>query len=168
MSADGISGSLAMRRFALFIVFAILAAVLLPSRRVNAAIGGSIDSVESDRKALSATNPSVPQMVFDGYTVAEINSGASAIREYISPDGVVFGVAWNGPVHPDVTPLLGSYDDEYVNALRQTPRVHGKRHSRVKTASGLIVERWGHMRSVKGRAYVPELIPSGASVDNIK
>ncbi|MBF0568706.1 MAG: DUF2844 domain-containing protein [Nitrospirae bacterium] len=157
-----------MRRFALFIVFAILAVVLLPSPLVNAAIGGSIDSVESDRKALSAPNSSVPQMVFDGYTVAEINSGASAIREYISPDGVVFAVVWNGPVHPDLTPLLGYYNDEYVNALRQTPRMHGKRHSRVKTPSGLVVERWGHMRSVRGRAYVPELIPSGAGVDDIK
>ncbi|MBF0487700.1 MAG: DUF2844 domain-containing protein [Nitrospirae bacterium] len=159
-----------MKQCALFIVFAVLVAVLSPSQRAGATIGGSVESVEADRKALSALDTTAQPVARAalGYTVAEINPEATAIREYISPDGVVFGVAWNGPVHPDLTHLLGPYNDEYINALRQTPRVHGKRHSRVKTASGLVVERWGHMRSVKGRAYVPELIPSGVSVDNIK
>lgn len=161
MSADSIRGGSVIKRLALFMVFAIAAAVFLPSRLVNATIGGSVDSVEADRKALSATNPPVRQMVFDGYSVAEITSGTTSICEYISPEGIVFGIAWSGPVHPDLTQLLGSYHDEYVIALQQTPRKHGTRHSRIETASGLVVERWGRMRSLKGRAYVPDLTPYG-------
>ncbi|MBF0457672.1 MAG: DUF2844 domain-containing protein [Nitrospirae bacterium] len=164
MSADGIRGSSVMKRLALLIVLVVIAAVFLPSQRVSATIGGSVDSVEADRKALSGANQPVRQMVFDGYTVAEIKSGQTAIHEFISPEGIVFGIAWSGPVHPDLTQLLGSYHDEYIIALTQTPRKHGKRHSRIETASGLVVERWGHMRSLKGRAYVPDLIPYGVGV----
>ena len=89
------------------------------------------------------------------------------MREYVSPSGVVFGIAWSGLVPPDLTQLLGSYAPEYQEALQQTPRQKGSRHLRVETP-GVIVEKWGHMRNLQGRAYAPALIPPGVSVDEIK
>ncbi|MBF0567139.1 MAG: DUF2844 domain-containing protein [Nitrospirae bacterium] len=148
-----------------FIIFAILAAVLLPVRRVYATLGEYGDSVEPDRKALSAVKRGT--QVYNGYTVEEIDSDATTIREYISPAGIVFGIAWNGLIHPDLKQLLGSYSGEYESALRQTTRKHGVRSLQVKT-DRVVVEKWGHMRNLKGRAYVPDLIPSGVGIDEIR
>jgi hypothetical protein len=91
----------------------------------------------------------------------------TVVREYVSTSGVVFGIAWNGLIHPNLTQLLGSYAGEYQEALLQTPRIKGSRHLQVKT-SGVVVEKWGHMRNLQGRAYVPSLIPPGVRVDEIK
>jgi len=121
--------------------------------------------VESDRRALSAAQRSLE--VRDGYTVQELRSDAVDIREYVSPSGVVFGIAWNGLTHPDLTQLLGSYSSEFQNAMKKTPRTPGHRRLQVKT-DRIVVERWGHMRDLRGRAYIPALIPPGVDVDGIK
>ncbi|MBF0539787.1 MAG: DUF2844 domain-containing protein, partial [Nitrospirae bacterium] len=89
------------------------------------------------------------------------------VREYISPAGIVFGIAWNGLSHPDLKQLLGCYSGEYEKTLQQTPRKHGIRRIQIKT-DRTVVEKWGHMRNLKGRAYVPDLIPSGVNIDEIK
>ena len=123
------------------------------------------DSVVSDETALVAKK--VSKTVRNGYTVQELRSDSVTVREYIAPTGVVFAIAWNGLIHPDLTPLLGSYADEYETAMRHASREPGRRHRQVET-NRVVVEKWGHMRNLQGRAYVPALIPSGMSVDEIK
>ncbi len=140
--------------------------MLAAAQRVQATLGGSAGSVESDRKALAAANRGAT--VHNGYTVQEMYSPANIVREYVSSSGKVFGIAWNGLVYPDITQLLGSYAGQYKIALQQTPRPKGgRRHLRVQSAD-VIVERWGHMRDLHGRAYAPALIPPGVSVDEIR
>ncbi len=102
-----------------------------------------------------------------GYRVQEIVSDSTTIREYISPNDIVFAVAWNGLRHPDLTQLLGSYAGEYHQTLQKMPREKGHRFHRVKT-NQIVVEKWGHMRNLRGRAYVPNLIPPGVRIDDIK
>jgi len=92
--------------------------------------------------------------VHDEYTVHQVDSDSTLVREYVSTSGIVFAVAWNGLVHPDLTQLLGSYAGEYARGLEQTPRELGSRRLRVKTEN-VVVEEWGHMRNLQGRAYVP-------------
>jgi Protein of unknown function (DUF2844) len=152
-------------RYALFLCVCIVAVVFAAAERVQAALGGSVDSIESDRKVLSAARTA--STVSSVYSIHEIVSDATTVREYVSPDGIVFGFAWNGLVYPDLTQLLGPYADEYQKAMRQTPRQPGRRHSRIKT-DRVIVEKWGQMRNLQGRAYAPALIPQGVSVDEIK
>ena len=123
------------------------------------------DSVVSDETALVAKR--VSKTVRKGYTVQELWSDSVIVREYIATTGVVFAIAWNGLIHPDLTPLLGSYADEYETAMRHASREPGRRHRQVET-NRVVVEKWGHMRNLQGRAYVPALIPSGVSVDEIK
>ncbi len=134
-------------------------------RFAHATLGESADSVMSDRKAMSAVPGATTFR--NGYTIQEVKSDAVSVREYISPSGVVFGIAWSGLIHPDLTLLLGSYAGEYQEALKQTPRKHGRRFSQVRT-NRVVVEKWGHMRHLQGRAYAPALIPSGVSIDEIK
>jgi hypothetical protein len=41
----------------------------------------------------------------------------TVVREYVSPDGKVFGIAWNGPTMPDLRQLMGEHFDHYVQAV---------------------------------------------------
>jgi len=143
-----------------FLIFAALSA-----QQAEAALGGSADSVATDRKALSAVHRATTAST--GYSVQEIASDATTVREYVSSSGVVFAVAWNGLMHPDLTTLLGSYSGEFKTALQNTTRKQGIRRQRVQS-DNIVVEKWGHMRNLQGRAYVPALIPSGVTIDEIK
>ncbi len=129
-----------------------------------ATLGKSAESTASDRKAFSAVQRN--SIRHNGYTVQEFESKANIVREYVSPCGVVFAVAWSGLSHPDLTSLLGSCDEEYLQALPHSSREHGQRNFLVK-ANRVIVEKWGYVRSVQGRAYVPALVPSGVSIDEV-
>lgn len=143
-----------------------LMATLLPAvRRAEATLGESADSIATDRRALSAARGLTT--AGPGYTVQEVTSEATTVREYVSPGGVVFAIAWNGQMHPDLTALLGSYGAEYKQALEKTPRKKGVRHQQVQ-GTKVIVEKWGHMRNLQGRAYVPTLVPPGVSIDEIR
>ena len=150
------------RRLLLCLAFSI--ASLCMVRQGFATLGGSADSVESDRIALSAVRGTTTMQ--NGYTVQEIDYGGTAVREYVSSSGVVFAVAWNGIRHPDLTTLLGSYTNQYQRALQQTPRHPGVRHLSVQTG-GVVVEKWGHVRDLRGRAYALDLIPPGVTIDEI-
>ncbi len=143
----------------------ISAGFFLAAHPALAALGESADSITSDRKSLSAALGAT--ITRDAYTIQTIETDATTVREYISPSGVVFGIAWNGMSHPDLTQLLGTYAGEYRDALRQTPRKPGRRSLQVKS-NHIVVEKWGHMRNLQGRAYVPSLIPQGVNIDEIK
>lgn len=143
----------------------LMAAAFGGVQQAGATLGGSADSVATDRKAFSAVQRTTT--VQPGYTVQEIVSDATKVREYVSPRGIVFAIAWNGMMHPDLTTLLGSYAAEYQQAEQKTPRQMGLRRREVK-GSNVVVEKWGHMRNLQGRAYIPALVPSGMNLDEIK
>lgn len=143
----------------------VLSGMFAITERVQATLGEPADSVESDRMELSAVRR--PITVLKAYMIQEIVSDSTAVREYVSPSGIVFGIAWNGLAHPDLTTLLGSYAAEYQEALRQTPRKPGQRRLQVK-ANRIVVEKWGRMRNLQGRAYAPALIPPEVSLDEIR
>ena len=149
----------------LLLCLALLAGMLTVCRSAGAALGSSADSLAKDRTALSARQRST--LTRTGYTVQEMESDATVVREYISPSGVVFGIAWDGLIHPDLSALLGSYASQYRDALKHTPRKPGRRRHQVLTEK-LVVEKWGHMRNLQGRAYAPALIPPGVSIDDIR
>jgi len=139
--------------------------MLILAPRADAALGGTAASVASDRAALSAVHRATT--VRGAYTVQELQSGSTTVREYVAASGVVFAVAWNGRTHPDLATLLGSYAGEYRAALRQTPRKRGLRRQQVQSDQ-VVVEKWGHMRNLQGRAYSPALLPSGVTIDEIR
>jgi len=130
-----------------------------------ATLGQSTDSLASDKKVLMTVKSA--KRTSSAYTVHELQSQTKTIREYASPSGVVFGIAWDGLTHPDLTPLLGNYASEHKRAVKNTPPQPGRRYMKIKSAN-IVVEKWGHMRHMQGRAYVPSLIPSGVSIDEIK
>jgi len=128
----------------------------------QAALGGSVASVETDRLQIGGTQRVLPSGT---YTVHELQApSGTVVREYVAPDGVVFGVAWQGPSMPDLRQVLGGYFDRYVEAA-------SKRKSRGPIAielPGLVVHSSGHMRAFVGKAYIPEALPPGVAADSIR
>jgi predicted heme/steroid binding protein len=100
------------------------------------------------------------------YTVHEIASDdGTLIREYVTPDGKVFGVSWTGPAMPDLAQLLGTYNAEFQTAMRAK---RGRRSSAAVHGTDLVVENSGHMRAFYGRAYLNSMLPSGVTEDVVK
>ncbi len=149
----------------MFLLGASMACGILAEQPLLAALGGSADSIESDRRMLSAVQGKVTQGA--DYTDYEITYGWTNVREYVSPQGIVFAIAWTGNRSPDLTTLLGSYANEYQQALKATPHHPGVRQRAIKT-DDVVVERWGQVRNLHGRAYAPSLIPPGVSTDEIR
>jgi hypothetical protein len=139
--------------------------ILASAGGARASLGGPADSVASDIKVFSAQRGATTAV--NGYTIHEMIMGGTTVREYVSASGIVFGIAWNGLMHPDLTQLLGSYAGQYEAALKGTAPRPGSRQFAVRT-DGVTVEKWGRVRDFHGRAYAPALIPAGVSVDEIK
>ena len=127
------------------------------TRSTQAALGEREDSVEKDRQLLGGTRITMENSEF---TVHQITTGGTILKEYVSPQGIIFGVSWRGRVHPDLSILLGSYYLEYQNALEINPKKKG-RGSSVLKSSNFHIEKSGHMRDLTGRAFVSNLIPKG-------
>lgn len=143
----------------------LLALVLATCPSARATLGEKVDTVGADRTALKAVQRASSS--YEGYTVEEVASEAAAVREYVSSSGIVFGIAWNGHAYPDLTQLLGSYWTEYSAAMQRAGRKPGRRRLQLATEN-IVVEKWGHMRNLRGRAYVPALIPTGVDANAIK
>jgi hypothetical protein len=104
------------------------------------------------------------------YSVHEIQAATGTmVREFVSPSGTVFGVAWNGPSTPDLQQLLGTYFGQYTQAIqsKRTEQRTGRGRLSIQQ-EGLVVEAGGHMRSFSGRAFLPQLMPHGVASGNIK
>jgi len=145
---------------------ALLLGFALPAR---ASLGSNVSSVESDRAHLNA---SVQVLRHDAYEVHEIREpGGTVVDEYVSPAGAVFAVSWRGQFPPPMQQILGTYFEQYSAALQshanQAPKMFGHRPLNIQE-QGLVVQTGGHMRAHMGRAYLPDLVPQGVTVDEIR
>ena len=138
------------------LVVALAAAAL--GAHARAALGGRAESVAADQAALAATRAAAD--VRASYRVERLVSQARTVREYVAPSGVVFAVAWEGTSAPDLGVVLRRA------AAEQRPTA-GRRARRIESG-GAVLETWGHMRALRGRAWVPALLPAGVTLDEIK
>ena len=128
-----------------------------------AVLGGSAESVAADQVKLRANRKVVANRQ---YAVHEISrDDGTLIREYVNPEGKVFAVSWSGPVIPDLSHLLGSYNAEFQNTLHAA---RARREAAVVHNPDLVVESSGHMRAFYGRAYLNSMLPSGVTPETVK
>jgi hypothetical protein len=135
-----------------------------------AALGGDVTSVQADQLHMQGTIRSTAKA---SYTVHEIQSASgTVVREYVSSSGSstgkVFALAWQGPWPPDMRQLLGSYFDQYSQAAKAQSSARVGRRPLMIEQSGLVVEMGGHPRAFTGRAYVPQMLPSGVHAEEIQ
>lgn len=142
---------------------ALLSTVFVDAAR--ATLGEPTSSLESNRTVLRAEQKSTTKR--STYTIHEDASDGARVRQYSSSSGIVFAIAWNGISHPDLVSLLGNYYEEYYLLLRSAAHKPGRRHIQLQ-GSRVVVEKWGHMRNLQGRAYAPALLPSGVSINEIR
>jgi hypothetical protein len=137
--------------------------VALTPRLACAALGEPESSVDGDVQHFKA---SIKSTLRTSYRVHEIQlPSGTVLREYAAAGGNVFAVAWNGPAIPDLRQALARYFDVYLTAARANPR---GRHLLQIEQSGFVMQSSGHMRAFSGRAYLPQALPPGTSMDEIR
>lgn len=129
-----------------------------------AALGAPSATVEQDREKLNAAHRTEPRA---GYTVHILEGPGTTVRQYASPAGIIFGLAWNHQTGLlDLQGLFGPYYAEYAQALADQSPPHRRAHR--MTTDHLVIERGGRMGAVWGRAWVLPLLPPGISEDHIQ
>jgi len=130
-----------------------------------AVLGQYESSVSVDQQYLRSEDR---VQAFQAYKVHQLTTtNGTIVREYISPKGLVFGVAWQAPFMPSMQQLLGSYITKLQTATPTQTHVQHMRGVIVKTNDFVFVNH-GHLRLWKGSAYVPSLIPSNVSVEVVR
>lgn len=139
--------------------------MLLWSLSSYAALGGDVSSVQTDVAHLQGTLRVTPNA---SYAVHEIQTPTGVtVREYVSPAGKVFAVAWQGPWPPDLQQLLGPYFSKFQQAAESAKQRAGRAPLSIHQ-SNLVVEHSGRMRSFAGRAYLTDQLPSGVNAESIR
>ena len=145
------------------VAFSLIVIIDLPT--TWAVLGEPVSAVETDRVALAGQLSMIPAQL---YTIQEITTSELVMREYVFRDSV-FAVAWRGRRPPNLVSLLGSYFQEYQEAAAAVasngPRMRGM--TRIQGAR-VVVEAGGHPGDIRGRAYIPSLLPSGVTKEMIQ
>ena len=147
------------------LLFSLVLALPFPALAV---LGDTGASVLNDQARMKGTLRSVDNRT---YVMHEITSSTgTVVREFVSPQGAVFGVAWEGQFPPDLQQLLGPYYQQAQQAAAQPTDSQQPRRKRgpiVIDTPGLVVYETGHARNFHGQAYIPQLVPQGVQTSDI-
>jgi len=138
--------------------------LLLAAAPAWATLGEYESSVSVDQQYLKGE---VREQSQPGFRVHQITAANGiTVREYVSPKGLVFGVAWSGHFAPNMQQLLGSYFPDLEQAERTATKQRGAPF--IVRTDRLVFVSAGHMRSFHGHAYVPSLVPSNLSPEVVR
>ncbi len=141
----------------------IAATSLLSATSAHATLGETEASIENVRSALGGVQnqvPARPSLRARQIRIHEVRTRSTTVREYALPSGTVFAVSWSGRAHPNLSQVLGSHHPEYARATSTRRRKLGQHRRQVET-NQIVVKFWGHMRHLRGQAYIPHLMPAG-------
>jgi hypothetical protein len=151
-----------MHRTAVFSLL-LLPAIFLGSPPAQATLGEHYVSIGADQTHMRA---SLKVTTRAGYEVHEMSlPSGTAVREYVTGNGVVFAIAWVGPSKPDLRQLLGRYFADYT---AESPSNRGGRAHLHLERGDLVIQSSGHMRAFAGRAYLPRSLPADISTDELR
>lgn len=145
-----------------FLITLLMLATAFPAM---AALGGDASTIQADQIHMQGSRRIIPA---DSYAVHEIQAATGTLREYISPQGIVFAVAWHGPWLPDMRQILGSYFEQYSQAAASHHSARFGRRPVMVEQPGLVIQSGGHLRSFAGKAYIPDMLPTGVRPEDIQ
>jgi hypothetical protein len=131
-----------------------------------AALGGDESGISRDavvtRMELRAVAPGEKR-----FRMHELRDTARnvSVRQFVNPDGKIFGVAWDGQTKPDLGQVLGPYFARYTNATAGQSRT---RQLRTIDQPDFVLRVSGHMRHFTGSAWVPGLVPADVDPMEVK
>ena len=128
-----------------------------------ASLGGDLSSVQTDQVRIQGAVMRVTSS--DTFTVHEMRAATgTTIREYVSPSGKVFGVAWDGPTLPDLRQVLGVYFAPYLQAAQAAQKKRARPRPAFESKSPPSSwSRAGIRELLPGRAYVAAIRAGGQS-----
>jgi hypothetical protein len=137
----------------------------LPAAAI-AHLGGDADSVNADRSALNGQLSTTTTLQYDEHDLT-LPSG-TVVHEYVSRAGLIFAISWQGPQPPDLSQLLGSYFVRFTSAASAAAQAQpGSQRQLSSVQSDFVVQSMSHLRSFRGKAYLPELVPEGVLVEQL-
>lgn len=130
-----------------------------------AVLGQSEASVTTDQQRMKSEDR---VEVFDSYKVHHLTTtNGPTVREYVTPQGMVFGVAWQGRFMPNMNQLLGTYVNNLQNATPAQTQIRQRRGLTVKTGD-FVYTNFCHLQNCTGRAYVPAYVPNNVSAEVVR
>nr|WP_232519232.1 DUF2844 domain-containing protein [Caballeronia insecticola] len=165
------AGTLAIVAGALSVLCAAAPAyAVLGGEPMNAPQGALATSAKAVVHAAGASGASgASSASTSNYTVRTTTlASGTVVNEYLSTEGIVFGIAWHGPRVPNLPTLLGSYFPQYQQGLLAQRAARGGRGQVSVDDPGLVVNSGGHMGSFAGSAYLPQSLPAGVSASDIQ
>jgi hypothetical protein len=88
-------------------------------------------------------------------------------KEYVDADGIVFGVTWQGNSHLPLEQILGEQRRSYAEGMLKYRRLPGHRAFAMESGD-LVVQKWGQMRQLQGRAYLKSRMPADMNLMDLK
>jgi hypothetical protein len=144
-------------------ILTVLLMLMMGSLPAWAALGGDVSSVNSDVQVLGGQHAVIAKA---GYSLHQINRlDGSVVKEFVSPAGIVFGVSWQGHRTPNLQQLLGSYMTNFQQGQRV--QVIPRRAVTIQD-DNFVFSSMGHMRTFRGRAYVPGLVPANLTPEVVQ
>lgn len=141
----------------------LLAIALGAPQGARAALGGTVDSVARDRTSLQGEDIVTPSANYDLHEIKAATG--TTVREYVSRQGAVFALAWEGRSTPDLQQLLG---DSYARYLAEARAHRGSHHLLSFSTPELVASVLRLQRSSIGHVHIPALVPAGVAVAELR
>jgi hypothetical protein len=141
----------------------LLLLLVIPALPAWAVLGEYEGSVSLDQQVLRAE---IREVARTGYKVHQmITPEGAVIREFVSPEGKVFGIAWQSRTLPNLQQLLGSY----FPRIEQAAQAHVQHRAPLLiNTPDLVYFSGGRMMNFYGSAYVPGLLPKNVSAGVVR
>jgi Protein of unknown function (DUF2844) len=141
----------------------VLAVTLIVPKAAHAALGAMVDSVARDETMLKGTELVTPTANYDLHEIKAATG--TTVREYVSRQGTVFAVNWEGRTTPDLQQLLGSSYSRYLAEARTHRSGH---HLLSINSPDLVASVVRLQRSSIGHVHLPALVPAGVAVADLR
>jgi Protein of unknown function (DUF2844) len=143
-------------------ILSVLLVLALGSMPAWAGLGQPEASVTSDQLHMKSEHR---VQDFQAYKVHELaNTEGAVVREYVSPDGTVFWITWQGRSTPDMNQLLGNYVNNFQTATRDQTQIRQRRGITIRT-NDFVYSNFCRMGVCSGSAFAPKLLPSNVSAE---
>ncbi|MEO8310601.1 MAG: DUF2844 domain-containing protein [Caldimonas sp.] len=134
----------------------------------HAVLGGDVSTIADDQARLRGTKhtATIANVAMRAHEITLADG--STIREFVTPSGLVFAVAWSTRLKPDLASLLGAHAGTYAAAATEVLRQPGiRRHVELRRGD-LVVHATAHLNAHVGRAWLQSLVPQGVGVDALR